>query len=470
MTVTLTYDSALSRVRVTATGLGANVDVALVERSTDQIRWTTVRGGTAAPAPGGVLSTSVDDYEFVTGTVNYYRVSGIDTAPISFVAAGAAATGDNVSLNPALPAGLAEHDLLLVEASIRNSGTGTPNTPAGYTLLVDAANLCLFGKRASVSESAPTVSFTGGASGADTLARTAAFRNADLSPAITPVTQLNASAQDVARPALTITEDALLALRVAWKQDDWTSITAGPVGWSLIGDAVSTAGSDAAQSWSYRVQATAESEPAGTYTVTGGAAAISRAGITAFRPLPYLTRQTGSITPTLTTVWLKFIARPFLNRVITLGDWGDIERASRSAVFEVVGRREPIGVTETHGSRRVTITAIAATQGEADALDLATSLGDAVFLHTPADCGVPTLYAVLGDTTISRKSRRTDRRVFELPLIEVSAPGPDVVGASGTWNTVLNNYATWQVVLSTFATWQEVAELVGSVNDVIVGD
>lgn len=468
MAVTLTYDSTLSRVQITATGLGTNVDVALVERSTDQINWVTVRGGAAAPVSAGALSLPVDDYEFVSGVVNYYRVSGIDTAPISFVAAGVAATGNNVSLNPALPAGLAEHDLLLVEASIRNSGTGTPNTPAGYTPLVDAANLRLFGKHAGPSETAPSVSFTGGAAGADTLARTAAFRNADLLPAIAPATQLNASAQDVARPALTITQDNLLALRVAWKQDDWTTITAGPVGWSLIGDAVSTAGSDAAQSWSYRVQTVAGTEPSGSYTVTGGAAAISRAGITAFKPLPFVTQQTNSITPTLTTVWLKFIARPFLNRSITLGDWGDIERTSRSAVFDVVGRREPIGVTETHGSRRVTITAIAATQDEADAIDLATSLGDAVFLHTPADCGVPTLYAVIGDTAVSRRARRATRRVVELPLIEVSPPGPDVIGTAGTWATVLANYATWQVVLSTFTDWQEVAELVGSANDVIV--
>lgn len=73
MTVTLTYDTTLSRVRVSANGLGA-ATTADVERSEDTITWTTVRGGVDVPVSGGVMS-AVDDYEFVPDVVNHYRVT-----------------------------------------------------------------------------------------------------------------------------------------------------------------------------------------------------------------------------------------------------------------------------------------------------------------------------------------------------------------------------------------------------------
>ncbi|QRP48010.1 poly-gamma-glutamate hydrolase family protein [Amycolatopsis sp. FDAARGOS 1241] len=50
-----------------------SVGAATVERSTDAITWTTVRGGLALPGNAG-LPVNVDDYEFAAGVVNHYRV------------------------------------------------------------------------------------------------------------------------------------------------------------------------------------------------------------------------------------------------------------------------------------------------------------------------------------------------------------------------------------------------------------
>jgi hypothetical protein len=50
---------------------------------------------------------------------------------------------------------------------------------------------------------------------------------------------------------------------------------------------------------------------------------------------------------------------------------------------------------------------------------------------------------------------------------EVAAPGPDVVGAQGTCQTVLNNYATCADVLAAFATCADLLTLIGSPADVI---
>jgi hypothetical protein len=182
-----------------------------------------------------------------------------------------------------------------------------------------------------------------------------------------------------------------------------------------------------------------------------------------------LETQTDTITPTLDTVWLKFIARPYLNRKVTVTDWSDVERASRNGVFPVVGRIEPLAITDLHTSRTFTLSLLTDTLDKASDLDLALSVGFPVYLQAPADCGIPTMYAVVGNLTQRRTSRRGIRRLFEIPLTEVGAPGPDVVGQAGSWQILLNNKATWQDVLEDFGTWGDVAELIGSPSDIIVG-
>lgn len=75
----LTYDPLLSRVRVdvaqcaTVGGVPAPVGSTwTVQRSTDLVRWTTVRGGMAVPVDTD--AEPIDDYEFAANLDNQYRV------------------------------------------------------------------------------------------------------------------------------------------------------------------------------------------------------------------------------------------------------------------------------------------------------------------------------------------------------------------------------------------------------------
>ena len=179
--------------------------------------------------------------------------------------------------------------------------------------------------------------------------------------------------------------------------------------------------------------------------------------------------QTGAFTATLDAVWLKFMARPYLNRMVTVTDWTEIERRSRNGLFEVVGRADPVAITDVHSSRSFTLSLLAETLDEASQLDFALSQGLVILLHCPDGCGVPTMYAAIGDYTEARTSRRGVRRRFDIPLTEVAKPGPDVVGSAGTWQLLLDTYATWQEVLDANASWADVAQLIGDESDVIVG-
>lgn len=228
--------------------------------------WTTAAGDMPIPIMVGGEAMSVT------------AVSAIAPA---FVAAGASATGNNASVTPAHPAGLAVGDLKLIFATIRNSGTGRVNTAAlvalGWEILVEFENIALLGKIHVSGDTAPLVTFLGGAAGADTIASMAAFRN--VSPAvIRSATSLNASAQNIFCPAIAVPSVGVV-LFLGWKQDDWTSI-ATPAGSSLIAATATATGSDAALAWYYQLNSVPMlSAGGGSLVVTGGAAAISR-GIT----------------------------------------------------------------------------------------------------------------------------------------------------------------------------------------------
>jgi hypothetical protein len=207
---------------------------------------------------------------------------------ISYVGAGALAAGSNASVFPALPAGLVPGDTMLIVASIRNSGTGTVNTPGGWANLFTSGNVTVLGRVYQTDDPTPTVSFAGGVANATTLAQCIAFRGCRQNLVALvgqSAAQLNGSAQNINVPGLTVTDANQAVVVVAWKQDDWTSITdLSGQGLTEISDSFSLLGDDAAHAIDYKIETGAANFTATTMTVTGGGAAISRALVFTLRP------------------------------------------------------------------------------------------------------------------------------------------------------------------------------------------
>lgn len=204
---------------------------------------------------------------------------------ITFVAAGAASTGNNASLAPAAPAGLAVGDLVIIHASIRNTGTGTVNTPTGWTLIRAQGSSALIGRFHPSGGAMPTVTFAGGVANADTIARAFAFRgvSTDALTASTTSGQANVSAANLAYPALNVPGNGHAVVLSAWKQDDATAYST-PATFTAIGLTSTTTGDDASQADYYVIQTTEADVSSGTITVTGGAAAVSSAQLLALKP------------------------------------------------------------------------------------------------------------------------------------------------------------------------------------------
>jgi hypothetical protein len=209
------------------------------------------------------------------------------TSPISYVGTGGLAFGVNQSVNPSFPPGLLSRDLMVLFAAIRNSGTGTVNTPAGWTSVVASGNVGVFDRRYTDSDSAPTVNFSNGVAGADTMSFICVWRNAQLTPPVAPAAQLNASAQDINYPAATVPVDNALVLVVGWKQDNAIFINP-PAGMEQAMNASVVDGDDMLLVVNYVVQSSASNISAGTLIVPDGVPAISRGLVIVFEADPYV--------------------------------------------------------------------------------------------------------------------------------------------------------------------------------------
>ena len=204
---------------------------------------------------------------------------------ITYVSTANGTAGDNASVTPPLPTGWQAGDAHLIFASIRNSGTGTVDDHADYTTLHTFGTVKLMGRIAQAGDTAPTVTYSGGVAGATTIAQIVGLRGATLD--VTVAELLNASAQNIAYPALDVPGDGQAVLLLAWKQDDSGSIST-PAGFTAANTVISTTGDDALQTIRYQIQTTEADISSGSLTVTGGAAAISRALMVAIAP-PTLT-------------------------------------------------------------------------------------------------------------------------------------------------------------------------------------
>lgn len=213
---------------------------------------------------------------------------------IQVVAAGSAAAGNNASVTPGLPSGTVVGDVVLIQATIRNAGTGIPDTPTGWKTLLLYDNMGLYAKVMAQPEdlTLPTVTFSGGVANATTLAQAFTVRqcSTNLDALVHNLAAAsNASAANIALPALAVTRDGCLVLHLGWRQSNWTSVAA-PAGDTLLGSNSSALGSTAAQVLSGVVQTAASSPAATSFVVTGGSAAVSRAVTVAL--LPYVTTWT----------------------------------------------------------------------------------------------------------------------------------------------------------------------------------
>lgn len=256
-----------------------------------------------ATSTGPGWSTTAEPYHIqISGEA--MTVTAMTTDTPAYIGVGVDAHADNASVTPALPGGITADagQLLVMVAAIRNSGTGVPNTPTGWSRLPvfgASDNVQVFGRYYVTGVTAPTVSFTGGVAGATCSAQIAAFSGLSMhlddgpyhSSLPSPQVLLNSSQQNIPFLALETRRTNAVTIWVGWKQDDWTSAGGLFAGTVEIAEASTVVGDDQALVWDYKIQTAAETYASGSWTITGGVSAISRGAAFALRPL-----QTATVT------------------------------------------------------------------------------------------------------------------------------------------------------------------------------
>lgn len=278
----------------------------MASTSGDTSEWLGVLDGdekcalrTAITTSGTSLLVDPNRFRWTTAADDFPRqirlggevvtLSGIATTAATYVAAGTPAHADNAAVSPSIFAGATTGDSIFVLAAIRSSGTGTLTTPTGYTRLpvwLSTDNMQLYVKVHSGSESAPTITPSGGSSGDTVSAVTFGFRGTPVSLAdpsdmvFMSLAQLNGSAANIAWPGLYPRQlEGCVILGLGWKQDDYTSVAPGV--WTEAVEASSTTGNDQSLYVAYQIQTTPTVINEGSWVVTGGASAISRSAVVA---------------------------------------------------------------------------------------------------------------------------------------------------------------------------------------------
>jgi hypothetical protein len=244
---------------------------------------------------------------------------------ITYVGAGTSSTAVNAQVTPVVNPGTVAGDLVLVFASVRNSGGGTVNDKSGWTRIEGGANIAAFGRIWQSGDTAiGNFTFAGSVANADTIAQTITLRGVEPRlPDLVAVTnsRTNGSAQDIATTSLDVPGNAHAVITFVWKQDDATAYST-PAGFTAGPFTSVTAGDDASQAVYLQIQTTESDLSTGTITITGGAAAISRAVAFALRPAASLVVTEQNVYPPRAAIAVSGM---------TIGDQLDVYRVVAGA-------------------------------------------------------------------------------------------------------------------------------------------
>lgn len=154
--------------------------------------------------------------------------------------------------------------------------------------------------------------------------------------------------------------------------------------------------------------------------------------------------------------WLKDLRSPAnsLQVILGQGSLAALNRARPRGVFGIVGRPDPVVISDIQHLATGEFTVITLEDDEALALE-ALLQADVLLLQTRPGERFGSRYLAIGDVTELRPGNAEEpSRVWLLPFTEVAAPADyEVVIAGLTWADIVATYATWTLLLAGRPTW-----------------
>lgn len=168
-------------------------------------------------------------------------------------------------------------------------------------------------------------------------------------------------------------------------------------------------------------------------------------------------RESSSITLDVTDVWLKAPGRADKSRAVDLA-WFDFAETlpARRGVFDVIGARHPVVVSDTRGGRVCSLTISTTTAAEASAILALVNSAPTILFEPPVGHQIQRGYFAIGDVTASVESHSPGEHIttWTLPLVEVAAPSGGSATVTATWADLVDAYpGTWQDIVDAHDTW-----------------
>lgn len=161
-----------------------------------------------------------------------------------------------------------------------------------------------------------------------------------------------------------------------------------------------------------------------------------------------------------TIYWLKNVASAPESRIVNVQDMSAIQRKARIlGQYDVLGRSNPVVVSDVRGGRTGTFTLYTDTVDEAAGVRNLLATGFVLFLQCPYAVDFPDMYFIAGDAEELRHRAMGPERTWTVPFIEVDAPTDDLVAVgSNSWALVVQ-FGTWLNVKNKRSTWLDVLNL-----------
>jgi hypothetical protein len=183
------------------------------------------------------------------------------------------------------------------------------------------------------------------------------------------------------------------------------------------------------------------------------------------------------------SVWLKSPLFPDVNTTVRLGNFGTFTRRVARGVFDVLGRSNPIVVSDIRHGLEGALTVAVRSVDELEAIRFISDVSSTVLLQTPASYNFGSRYLALGDEHEDRINIVASNayRWVQFDFVEVDAPAGDALtttttpgqppqsGSVATWADVVTSNTDWVTLIARYPTWRDLYGFtVFSYSDLVV--
>lgn len=187
--------------------------------------------------------------------------------------------------------------------------------------------------------------------------------------------------------------------------------------------------------------------------------------------------NTASVEPILEDIWLISLLHPNVSLKLPGADFRPVQRSSRTGLYNIKGKVNPIAVHDAWTSRWWTIETVTYLLEEAAIMDLSVLTTGTWFIQVPPECenecltnpvtGMPGGYVALMNATMTHEIGGTHAMEWVLFVRQVEPPAPEVSGTTITWSDVMTAYGSWSALWASNPSWRALWQRIGDPENAV---